>query len=702
MMKKILLALAIFQLSTFSFQLSAQNDPVILEVGGQQIRQSEFMHDFTMSAGENATKPGLSQTEKQKNLVEYAELYANFRAKLLDAKAMGLDTVPELNLELAKYRHDLATPYLIDSVMLMKILHEAYERNRYALHASHILVKVSLDAEPADTLAAYNHALELRRRIDNGEDFTALAIEEAQRNNPHAPVKPNEGELSYFSSFQMVYPFESAAYALQPGEVSMPVRTRFGYHIIKLLDRSEIYGKVTLQHIWLRGNERQRAIGRMYESIMNGTPFEAMARQSDDPSSSETGGYITDATLAQLPQEYVKVVAGLHEGEVSKPFLTRYGWHIVKLVKKDTLPPFESMVPYYKQRMVRDQRGDASRKSFAASARTKYGIIDCTTTPVKQPAAKGKKKKSKKTKQQQPMVMMASLDEITSLVNDTIFKAEWRFRDTAIHDLRPLVIVPGHEYTALDFARYMRRNQYKTRRCDIAYHVRNLYERFLDSVTIEYADSQLEKEQPEFAALVDEYRRGLLIFDYNEKNIWLKAIEDTAGFSAYYARESAKKSPANPDDSIYFWRTRARVVVLDVSDSAALAPSKAVKLMRKALDKNFTSAAMQESLLEKVNRKKVTAAEPVTVFVEQVEQNRQKILGPDHWQRGVYAVPNGSKGYRVLVVQNILPPGIKSQSEARGYYLSGWQNEFEKKLCEALRVKYKVKIHYDALGKIRY
>lgn len=683
-MKKILLATAIFSIFNFQFTIShAQTqdfNPVVLEVGGQQITQSEFMHDFRLSSGDKASST-LPQAEKSKALEEYAELYANFRAKLCDAKAMGLDTARNLTRELNKYRADLAAPYLIDSAMLQHILQEAYERNQYALHCSHILVPCSPDASPEDTMEAYNRALEYRKRILNGEDFSAVAIEEALRARPHDPVKPNEGELAYFSSFQMVYPFESAAYALQPGEISMPVRTRFGYHLIKLFDRVKMYGKVTLQHIWFRGNERQKTIGRLYENIVSGLPFENAALQSDDASTANDGGFIRDATLGQLPQEYVKVLSQLQPGEVSHPFYTRYGWHMVKLVKKDTLPPFESMVPYYKQRMVRDQRGDASRKSFAASARVKYGIIDYTVTnPPK-----------------------ASLDEVVSIVNDSVFKAEWRFRDTTvIKDRRPLVEVPGRQYNAVDFARYIRKNQQKTRRCDLAYHVRNLYNDFLDSVSVAYADSQLEKEYPDFADLVDEYRRGLMIFDYNEKMIWTAAINDSIGFADFYARESAKKSMSNPDDSIYFWRTRARIVVLTVADSMALEPSKAVKLIRKASDKNLTSSAMQEMLLDKIDRKKTSSVEPVTVSVEQVEKGRQSYLAPDQWRKGVYTTSNGAKGYRVLVVQNIIEPGLKGQLEARGYYLSGWQNEYEQNLCKKLRAKYNVKIHYDALRQIRY
>ncbi len=146
------------------------------------------------------------------------------------------------------------------------------------------------------------------------------------------------------------------------------------------------------------------------------------------------------------------------------------------------------------------------------------------------------------------------------------------------------------------------------------------------------------------------------------------------------------------------------MVVLTVSDSLALDPAKGVKLMRKALDKNLGSAAMQEMLLDKLNRKKLRTptAEPVTVSVDQIEQNHQSLLAPDQWQRGVYAIPDGNKGYRIVVVQSIIEPCIKSKTEARGYYLSGWQNEYEQNLCKSLRAKYKVKINYDAIRQIRY
>ena len=693
--KKTLLAAAIFSIFTLQFPiLHAQSDPVVIEVGGQEIRQSEFMQNFMQSVGDKlVAKPNVTEQEKRQALDEYVELYANFRAKVLDARAMGLDTAAELNKELSRYRKELAAPYLIDSAMLSRILRQAYERNRYALHAAHILVKIGPEASAADTAQAYGRAMHLRRRALAGENFFGLAHEQVLRDNPKAPENPYEGELSYFSSFNMVYPFENAAYALEVGEISMPVRSRYGYHVIKLIDKVELYGKVTFQHIWLRNPNSQSAIAFAYERLQQGAPFEMVARESDDRSTAETGGYIVDASLNQLPHEYVKTISALAEGECSKPFLTRYGWHIVKLAKRDTLPTYEAMLPYYKQRLSRDPRGEESRKVFAQNARKKYGIIDYTVTPMPQPAKKGRKK--------EPAVMMASLDEMVSFMNDSIFRDLWSIKYDTLQDLRTLVHTPTKDYNAVDLARYIRRNQRPQRPDAYEKVVRRFYENFLDSVTIVYADSQIEAENPDFEALIDDYRNGLMIFNYNDKMIWSKAIYDTVGFANFYARESSTKRMDLPEDSIYFWRTRARVLSFTIADDACLNKDKAIKLIQKQVKKGKSSIEMKQALLDKVDRKKCASTTPVTHAIEVVEKTRQHLLAENQWTPGVYSVVQ-PQGYRILVVEEVMPPMLKEQMEARGYYLNAWQNEVEQRLMKELRHKYNVSINHDVVRKIRF
>lgn len=690
-MKKFIVAIAAVAMM---IPAMAQNsDPVVMEVGGEQIRQSEFMREFlpTVQALKNA-----GRYEKHKALWEYADLFANFRAKSLDAHNLGFDTTASLREELAKYRHELAAPYLIDSAVLSGLLREAYERNHRSLHAAHILVRVRHDAAPEDTLAALERINSYYDRVAAGEDFMMLADEEYHRTNPHAKPRPNEGDLGYFTAFDMVYPFENAAYSLQIGEVSRPVRTRFGYHLVKLLDTVSLTGKVTVAHIWLGTSDstrRRNAIFAIYDRLQNGESFDDVAASINDPNGSAQGGEIPPARLDQLPSEYVHAIVPLRDGEYTKPFFTQYGWHIVKLIHKDTLAPFESMVPYYKQKMTVDPRGAESRKVFAAKARAKYGIVDCTRTPKPVAAKRGRKPA--------PVEMQASLDEIIALVPDSVMRGKWKgYDESRITDRRPLVRVPGRDYTAVDFARYIRDNMSEQRLEKMEFYIAKRYDAFLDSVTVVYADSRLEIEDPEFAAIVEEYRRGLMIFNYNDKMIWTKAIRDTVGFADFYARESAKKNFENPEDSIFFWRSRARVIVLDVADSAQLDPAKARKLLDKALAKDMGGNDMKE-LLEKKFNKKCPVKTPVSIATDYVEQGHQSLLADNEWNRGVYLNPDG-KGYRARVVVGIDAPALKAQNEARGYYLNAYQNEVERRLNDELRKKYNVKIYWDVIDKITY
>lgn len=696
-MKKVLMTIAAVLLLAGAGAQTWPHNPVVMEVGGQKIAKDEFMKDFMSSVGERlAAKPGVTEAEKRQTLDEYVELYATFRAKLKDAYALGFDTMPNLIEELKTYRDELAAPYLIDSATLERILHEAYDRNHYSLRAAHILIMVSPDASPEDTLKAYKRIMGLRDRIMGGEDFFAVSSEEVHRQQPEAPTRPNEGDLGYFTAFDMVYPFENAAYALKVGEVSMPVRTRFGYHIIKLLDKVEMFGKCDLAHIWLMGQDstmRKYEINDCYNRLVDGQDFAIVARQSDDRTTNGNGGLMPNATLNNIPPEYVDVAQHLKDGEFSKPFFTQYGWHIVKMVRRDTLPPYESMVPYYKQKMTRDQRGEESRKAFTLSSMKRYGIQDLTKTPVPQP--KGKKRKKK-----EPVKMQASLQQLYDIVPVEATRNRWNYNDSMVTDIHPILTMPGKSYTTLDLARYISTHQRGERPLKSEYFVNMKYSDFIDSVVMVYVDSRLEKDNPELAAVVEEYRHGLMIFNYNNAMVWRKALHDTAGFADFYARESSTKRMDNPDDSVYFWKTRARVVTVNVVDSACIAPAKAAKILKKALKKNKGSLEMKDMLTEAVG-KKCTAPRPVSVAPDLVEMGHQNLLSAGQWQKDVYLSPK-TKGYRAVVVEEVMPPMLKGQMEARGYYMNGFQNEVERKHNDMLNKKYNVKINYDVVKQISY
>ncbi|MEI8049804.1 MAG: peptidylprolyl isomerase, partial [Bacteroidota bacterium] len=240
--------LTIAALILFSQVWSQNSDQVLMNVAGENVTKSEFLGVYQ----KNNTK---GEVIDQKSLDEYLDLFINFKLKVKEAEVLGLDTVKSFRDELGGYRKQLAQPYLIDEDANKALLDEAFARKGEDIRASHILIRVDKNAKPADTLAAYNKVMKIRKRLLKGEDFGKLAIEFSDdesakdRTQEGRTMKGNKGDLGYFTVFDMVYPFETGAYSTKTGDVSQPVRSEFGYHLIKFTDRKPAMGKVQIAHI---------------------------------------------------------------------------------------------------------------------------------------------------------------------------------------------------------------------------------------------------------------------------------------------------------------------------------------------------------------------------------------------------------------------------------------------------------------------
>lgn len=702
-------------LSVMAFCAMAQQtaDPVIFEINGRNIYKSEFMKDFLHSIGKDpAAAPTACTYEKRKALEDYVQLYVNFQTKLADAYALGLDTTKALRNELKQYRKDLAAPYLIDSVTLQNLLREAYERNHYALHAAHILVPCPETASPEDTLKAFNHALELCTKAMFETDFYKLAQQEMhdQRAKDRDPlvrekaddVNPMEGDLGCFTVFDMVYPFESAAYLMKPGDISHPVRSRYGYHIIKLFDRYEYYGNSQVAHIWISEKDpsARGKINSAYRQLQEGTDFGVVAKNySDDSYTAKNGGIMPELPCNKMPYAYVEAISkGLKVGEYSEPFHTSFGWHIVKLLKKDSMPSYESLVPYYRTRMTRGERSTKPQHIFVEQCKNTYGFVDYTKV---------------KTSKKKNAPYAASLDAVRNVISDSIFSAIFHYDSNAITDMRPLFKIGEKEYNSRQFARYIYKNKKVRPLSTLDIFLRDRYKEFVDAKVLEYADSRLEQDNPEFGSLVQEYRHGLMIFAYNDHKVWSKAIKDSVGFEKFYDQFSATRNYNDTNDAVYFWNERARVHSYYVSDSTLLPTAKALKIVEKADKKGLSSQQMIDALTAKA-KKGIFAVTDDLVLVEKESQN---LLTSRDWHPGVFIRTlnneNAKKafaetnvpceaGYTIVIVEQMVAPTLKSRDEARGYYLSEYQNYLEEQNNAALRKKFNVKIHQDVIDEITY
>jgi peptidyl-prolyl cis-trans isomerase SurA len=478
-------------------QNSIGGDPELLNIAGKPITKSEFMTVYM----KNNTK---AQATDPKSVEDYMELFINFKLKVKAAEDLGMDTISTFKNELEGYRKQLAQPYLVDNEVTDQLLKEAYERMKTDIHASHILIKCEPNALPKDSLAAYNKAIDARKRLLKGEPFAKVA--KAISDDPSA--KENGGDLGFFSSLQMVYPFESAAYNTEQGKISMPVRTRFGYHVIQVLEKRKNPGTMVAAHIMVKcaqgassedSLKSRKKIDEIMGKLKAGEKFAELARQfSDDKGSAKRGGELPAFGTGRMVPEFEKAAFALPaDSAVSEIIKTQYGWHIIKRISRKELAAYDEMKAEIKSKVTKDSRSQKSKDSKLAAIKKDYGFKE--TLPAR--------------------------DEITALVDTTFFEGKWQ-SEKARALKKNLFSIGEKNYTQSDFVKFLETRQTKRPKIDITQLVRDQYSIFLNESLLSYEESKLASKYPDYKALLQEYRDGILLFDLTDKNVWSKAVKD--------------------------------------------------------------------------------------------------------------------------------------------------------------------------------
>ena len=277
----------------------------VFSFGDEMVYNDEFMRVF------NKNKRDKAKPTKQE-IDEYLDLYIKFKLKVKEAYALKMDTMPSFKTELAGYRTQLAQPYLTDKTVTENLIKEAYQRSQQEVRASHLLINCALDAKPSDSLAAYQKIMGLRNRIVKGESFNTVASQFSE--DPSA--KANEGDLGYFSAFQMIYPFENAAFSTPIGEVSMPIRTQFGYHLVYVADRRKALGDIKVGHIMIKYynptqiDSTKERIDAVYAKLKAGADWGTTVQEfSEDFNTNSKDGELSwfNRTTANIPVEFKDV-----------------------------------------------------------------------------------------------------------------------------------------------------------------------------------------------------------------------------------------------------------------------------------------------------------------------------------------------------------------------------------------------------------
>lgn len=654
-----------FLMMVCSLNLFSQTDEVLMNIAGENITKAEFLNVYYKNniKGEPIDK---------KTLDEYVELFINFKLKVKEAEALGLDTVGEFVKELAGYRKQLAQTLLTDKDVTEHLIREAYDRMLFDIRASHILIRLDQNASPKDTLEAWNKITKLRQRIMKGEAFDKVAIEgsedqsarDSEASDRRPAMKGNGGDLGYFTALDMVYPFETGAYNTKVGDVSMPVRTSFGYHLIKVTDRKPAMGRVQVAHILIgtsktatddQNNSKKTLADSVYDMLMNGASFEDMAmKYSDDKGSGAKGGVLPWFGVNRMVPEFIETVGTFkNNNDVSKPIKTMYGYHIIKLIDKKPIDSYENLYPELKSRVSRDPRSNLSKDMFIARIKAEYNFSE----------------------------NLNNLKPFYSIVTDTIFSAKWSL-ETAQGLNDKLFELAGKTFTQYDFAIYLNVQQSNRAKEDIESYVNSVYNLFVDETCINYEDSRLEIKNADFRNLMKEYRDGILLFELTQQKVWSKAINDTLGLEEFY--QTVKQN--------YMWPVRLNASIYICKD--ATVAKKARKLAAKQYKKNLSN----DFIIEKINLKDSHALKIESNFYAKGDS---EVIDGIEWKKGLS--PNKQMGNDVVFVSTheVLSPEPKNLSDVKGLVTAEYQNHLEKQWIAELRAKYKVTVNAAVLSTIK-
>ncbi len=624
-------------------------DQWLVAIDGDTISAGDFWYVYNKN----------SDPEKvitKDSLLSYRKLYDKFLLKVKEAKTLGYDTTSKFMKEFKGYKNQLADSYLKDKNVTKNLVKEAYERMQLDVEASHILINIPNLSMPSDTISAFKKAMEVKKLAESGSDFSELA----KKYSTDPSAISNGGYLGYFSVFRMVYPFESAAYTTDIGEISNPFRTRFGYHIVKVHTKRKAVGEIKVAHILTVSREdmspekqkvAEKNIYDIYSRLQKGEgDFAVLAKKfSEDMSSASNGGELDWFGPSKFVPEFENAAFLLgSNGDYSKPIKTVYGWHIIKRLDLRGIKSFKDSEIDLKTKVARSDRAELSETFVLNKIKSEYNFKE----------------------------YRKGIDDFYKYCDSTLLTSEWKVPEskklkTKMFDFN------GVTYTQKDFAEHLKNTLVPKRGGDYQRIVTYTYKRWIENMLRDFEKSQLPNKKPDYVRLLKEYREGIILFDLSSERIWNKSITDTSGLRAFYNRKA----------STWQWDERMNGTVYKCINQET------ANLVRGYLMKEKDDVF----ILEKINKE---SALNVRVEAGIYQAKDRPDLNGVSFKEGIGKVYESNGQYIVLKVDKILPVENKDLNQVRGSVAAKYQDYLMKEWIKELRAKYKIDYNEDVFNQL--
>ena len=637
----------------FNILVQAQNkDKVLFTVNGEDVFLSEFQYIYEKNNSKNADY-------SKESVEEYLELYKKFKLKVHKAREEGLDTVRTLKEELSGYRKQLAQSYLKDREINNRLIEEVVERMKEDIEVSHIFVSAEDKASELKKESAKSKITEIHKKLGEGQPFDLIA----QSLSEDRSSKTRAGYLGYYTAPlpNGFYAFENAMYNTEVGDYSEVVKSKMGYHIIKVTKKRPSRGQVEVAHILLRKKPKERPnnvtaeiADSVYQLILQGRNFENMAGKfSEDSKTKAKGGYLGYLAINQFDIKFEDAAFALEEnGQFSAPVETEIGYHIIKRInKRDDSNP-ELLKKRVKAQISNDDRFQIAQENL-----------------IKQVKVDAKFKENKEV-----------LDEFVKSLDETFFSYKWK---TPLMENNPTLFeLDGIDYSLMSFAKFVKNSVKDRLRFNRvkSYEAATmaLYDSYVNQTVMAYEEKNLEVKYPEFKSLMREYREGILLFEITKNKVWDKASQDTTGLQAYFADNASN----------YMWTERVKVMHYEIDSKDEKA---AISIYKYAQKKEH----------DKV-QKKYDDVPGLTLTVNELIMDKadKRILEMQLKDGGMSPLKMDKDSAHFYKYAGMMEPEQKTLDEARGYVIADYQDFLESEWVEQLASEYPIKVNKSVLKSI--
>ncbi|MBS1758875.1 MAG: peptidylprolyl isomerase [Bacteroidetes bacterium] len=612
--------------------------------------------DFLKAYNKSNSTPA---ADRAKSIKDYLDLYIKSRLKIQEAYDRHYDTLPQIKQEVENLRIQISENYMTEPEFSDRLVKEAFSRKQKDIHVAHIFISFKNANNIVDTIAALHKRDEVLQALQKGTDFAKVA--EQYSDDPS--VKNNKGDIGYITVFTLPYEFETTIYNTPVGKYSATIRSKEGYHIFKNIDERNALGKMKAQQILfafppgaddVAKKKIKQTADSVYKRIIAGESFSRMATTfSNDYISAAAGGEMPDISVGQYDPIFEKQVWALtKDGAVSKPFLTNYGWHIVKRVSiKPIITDINHKVNYdvLKQHVMADSRWKASndfifKQLQAKSAYKKYPYDDAALWNM-----------SDSVLDQKPM------------------NSGWAIKATT-----PLFSIGDSVYNANAWVSYANTFRYKQDGTG-AKPWEQVRDEWVKHEMKEYYRQHLEDFNEDFRYQMQEFKDGNLFFEIMQNEVWNKAQNDSTELKNLYEKNKSKYLWHQSADAVVFY-CPDEITAKDLYSKIKINPSDWRKISEAYSDKIVIDSSRYEwERLPKPNTNIVAQKGLVMAPV---------INGFDNTASFAYII-------------NYYPNAMqRSYSDAKEMLLNDYQAILENKWNEALLKKYPVKIDEQVLAEI--